>query len=54
MSCKKYILRLLKSHVWDTPSPITPPNENIALPKDAIPPDLLPTTAVAASVNKSI
>ena len=52
MSCKNYILRLLKSHGWDTPSPTAPPNENIALPKDAIPPDPSPTTATAASVSK--
>ena len=45
-------MRLLKSHGWDTPSPTAPPEENIALPKDAIPPDPLPTTAAAASVNK--
>ena len=31
---------------------LTPPGENIALPKDAIPPDPLSTTAAAASVNK--
>ena len=52
MSCKNYILRLLKSHGWDTLSTTTPPVENITLPKDAIPPDPSPTTAAAASVNK--
>ena len=52
ISCKNYILRLLKSHGWDTPSTTAPPIEKIALPKDAIPPDPSPTTAAAASVNK--
>ena len=53
MSCKNYILRLLKSHGWDTPSTTAPPIEDIALPKDAIPPDSShPTVAAAASVNK--
>lgn len=52
MSCKNYILRLLKSHGWDTPLPVTPPIENIVLPKDAVPPNPLSTTAAAASVNK--
>ena len=27
MSCKNYILRLLKSHGWDTPTPTAPPEE---------------------------
>ena len=52
VSCKNYILRLLKSHGWDTPSLTAPPGKKIALPKYAVPPDPLPTTAAAASVNK--
>ena len=51
-SCKNSLLRLLKSHGWDTPLPRASPNENIALPKDAVPHDSSPTTAAAASFNK--
>ena len=47
MLFKSYLLQLLKSHGWDTMSSKQLPDENIAVPKNAI-----PDTAAAASINK--
>ena len=52
MICTNYILWLLKSYGWDTPSPKLSPNENIAFPKDTSPPDQVPTSLAAASLIK--
>ena len=52
MPSKSYIDRLLKSHGWDILSSKPIPSENIPLPKDVIPLDLIPTADTAASINK--
>ena len=52
MTCINYIICLLKSHGWDTVSPKPLPSETTTLPKDAVPPDPVPTTTAAASIGK--
>ena len=53
MLCKSYLLILLKLHRWDTVTSKQLPDENIALPKNAIPDTpIVPDTAAAASTNE--
>ena len=53
MLCKSYLLWLLKSHGWDTMSSKQLPDENIAVPKNAIPDTpLILDTVAATSINK--
>lgn len=52
MSSKSYISWLLKSHGWETLTPKQLPSENIALPKEILSLDPIPTTAAVTSINK--
>ena len=49
MSSRSYIIRLLKSHGWDTPTTKQLPEENLPLSKNIL---NIPPAAAAASINK--